>query len=75
MIISDGSERVSLHDVAAELGVHATTVYWWSNRGVRGHKLPSFYIGSRRHTTRAKLDEFLRAINQPATPTPHEPAH
>ena len=63
MSYPDKSERISFMDVGSELGVHPTTVATWHTRGVRGHKLEAFRVGSRRYTTRDMLNRFLAAIN------------
>jgi len=55
--------RVSLLTLARELGVHVSTVWRWSLRGVRGHQLKCFSLGGRRYTTRQAFTRFLAATN------------
>jgi hypothetical protein len=45
--------------------VHVNTLFRWCLQGVRGVKLQSVLVGGQRFTTRAWLDDFLTALNQP----------
>lgn len=52
-------ERLSLSEVAKDVGVHVATVWRWVLSGVRGRKLRSVHVGGRRYVLRADLDAFL----------------
>lgn len=53
--------RVSLTALASELGVSVSTVWRWTLRGVRGHKLPCLHVGGRRYVTREAFANWLAA--------------
>ena len=38
---------------------HISTIYRWLERGVRGVKLESFCVGSRRYVTQKAIDQFI----------------
>lgn len=72
-------DRLTLANVADEVGVHVATVWRWVLHGVKGRKLRSILIGGRRAVLRADLDEFLEpraerdeAGIQITTPSAHE---
>lgn len=60
-------ERLTLNEVAKRLKVHVATVYRWTLQGVRGRRLPSFFIGGRRYVTLSDLEWFIQPKNQPAS--------
>jgi len=58
-------ERLTLNEVAKRLKVHVATVYRWTLQGVRGRRLPSFFIGGRRFVTLSDLEWFIQSEDQP----------
>lgn len=64
--------RVSLTDLAKELGVHVSTVWRWVLRGLGGHHLESVRIGGRRITSREAFARFIAATNGQPLPTPQK---
>lgn len=56
--------RISFNDLSKELDVSVSTVWRWTVRGIRGHRLESFSLGGRRFTTRAAFTRFLIATNR-----------
>jgi hypothetical protein len=56
-------QRISMHDVARERGVHYRKVQNWVSIGVRGVVLESALSGGRRYTSREALARFDAAIN------------
>ena len=61
--------RVSLTVLARELGVSTSTVWRWTLRGIRGHRLPYVHLGGRRYVTRAAFAAWLDST-QAASPAP-----
>lgn len=59
----DDGQWVTLRHVADVLEKHLSTVVRWTVGGVRGHRLPTKFIGGRRHANRADVVAFLNAIN------------
>lgn len=59
---------LSLPQAAKELPGRpdASTLWRWSQRGVRGVRLETFKIGSRLFTTRQALTRFIAATQEPA---------
>ncbi|MCH9656030.1 MAG: helix-turn-helix domain-containing protein [Planctomycetes bacterium] len=57
-------ERLTLNEVAKRLKVHVATVYRWTLQGVRGRRLPSFFIGGRRYIKLSDLEWFLQPKDQ-----------
>jgi hypothetical protein len=55
--------RISFPKLAQREGVHLSTVWRWAIKGVRGHKLESFSVGSKKFTTEPAYARFLSAIN------------
>ncbi|RIK78507.1 MAG: hypothetical protein DCC67_11465 [Planctomycetota bacterium] len=66
--------RVSLTRLAHELGVSTSTVWRWTLRGVRGHRLPTMQLGGRRYVARADFADWLAATQDDPAPTPPAPA-
>lgn len=60
--------RISLTKLAKELGVHASTVWRWSLRGVGGNRLEHYTLGGRRYTSREAFDRFVARSNKKAFP-------
>lgn len=52
--------RWSPRQLAAEAGVHISTVWRWIQRGVRGRRLRSLVIGGRRWIAQTDFDAFIR---------------
>ena len=50
--------------------IHPTTVWRWSNRGVRGIRLEVVKVGYEIRTSRQAVRRFLERINLPATSEP-----
>src|SRR5687767_1362946 len=55
--------RLTLTQLAQELGIHISTCWRWDRRGIRGHHLECFSLGGRRYTTREALARFIAATN------------
>jgi hypothetical protein len=55
--------RLSLSKAAQHLGVNVSTVWRWTLRGVRGHRLESALVGGLRFTSHEAIDRFTQAIN------------
>ena len=59
-------------------GVHVSTIWRWSQRGIRGVRLETILVGGTRHTSREALQRFFTATTAaadgtpPATRTPHQ---
>ena len=45
------------------LTVDRTTIYRWHSRGVRGVKLETLQLGSKRFTSKEALERFIEATN------------
>lgn len=58
------SEAAALIDSLTLVRPPASTVYRWVDKGVRGRRLASVWVGGRVYTTRSAVEEFLR--NDPA---------
>lgn len=56
-------DRISLQDLAHELGVDRTTVRRWADTGFRGHRLESFQLGRKRFSSRQAAARFVAAIS------------
>lgn len=56
-------KRFSISEAARRLGVHTATVWRWTLRGVRGHRLRTVHVGGRRHVLAHDLEQFLIALN------------
>lgn len=52
-------KRMTLMEVAEEVGIHESTVGRWITYGVRGRKLRSVMVGGRRYVLPSDLDLFL----------------
>ena len=50
---------------------HISTVYRWTFRGVRGHKLGAVLFGGRRFTTREEVARFIARISDQSLPAPN----
>lgn len=55
--------RISLTALAREQRVAVSTVWRWTLRGVRGHRLECFALGGRRYTTREAFARFVARTN------------
>jgi len=55
--------RLSLSKAAKHLGVNTSTVWRWTLKGVRGHKLQSALVGGHRFTSHEAIGRFTQAIN------------
>jgi transposase-like protein len=56
-------DRISLTELARELGVNCTTARRWIKLGYRGQRLESFRIGKKRYSTRQAAARFIAAVN------------
>jgi len=45
---------------------HASTIWRWANRGVRGVLLESVLIGGQRYTSQAAVERFIDRSNAPS---------
>jgi Protein of unknown function (DUF1580) len=55
--------RLSLTELAKEQRVATSSVWRWTLRGIKGHRLEAFNLGGRKFTTRDAFARFLAAIN------------
>ncbi len=53
--------RVSMTELARQLGVTIPTIWRWRQRGVRGVRLETFMLGGRRFTTQEAHRRFVEA--------------
>ena len=68
--------RFSLNELAKHLDVHASTVWRWTLRGIRGRKLKTIQIGGRRFVFAEEAERFISSLNQPDdSPAATEPAN
>ena len=63
-IIAAARDGLNLAEVAAEAGVHPSTVSRWVSGGVDGLKLRSVKVGGRRRVTRGDLEAFVTALTR-----------
>ncbi len=56
-------DRISLNELADELGVNRKTVARWMDCGYQGQRLESLRIGRKRFSTRQAAARFLAALN------------
>jgi len=63
-------ERISFIELAKREKVHVVTVWRWSLRGCKGHRLESMVVGGRRYTTLPAYERWLARIND-QTPRPN----
>ena len=42
---------------------HISTIWRWIQRGTRGHRLDTCYVGGRRYTSHEAIANFLSALN------------
>ncbi len=68
-------KRLSLTELARREGVSIPTVWRWRKKGVKGVRLESFLVGSRRYTTFESFSRWVERTTaaadgeQPSTPT------
>jgi hypothetical protein len=65
-------DGLSIGKWCREIGVHYRTGLRYALKGVRGHRLPTYLVGGRRHVSRAAAAEWLRTLN--AAPAPPQTA-
>jgi len=58
--------RVSMTELARQLGVTIPTIWRWRQRGVRGIRLETFMLGGRRFTTQEAHCRFVEATTAAA---------
>lgn len=70
--LGETQEFFSLSEAATLLPgrPHISTVWRWVTRGIRGQKLKTIVVGSRRFVTRASIQEFIDACNAAADGQP-----
>jgi hypothetical protein len=56
-------QRISFSKLAHREGAHISTVWRWSLRGCKGHKLESFSVGGKKFTTLEAYERWLAKIN------------
>ncbi len=59
-------KKVSMTELARQLGVTIPTIWRWRQRGVRGVRLETFMIGGRRFTTQEAHRRFVEATTAAA---------
>lgn len=62
------AERISLGNVAKELGVHRNTIHRWRRVGIRGVKLPFVMVGGTPFILRDDLERFIAALSDDRDP-------
>lgn len=62
------AERMTLGDVAKELGVHRNTIHRWRRAGIRGVKLPFVIVGGKQYILRDDLERFVAALSDDRDP-------
>ena len=64
-IIDENDELLTLTEVAKRLPTrpHSSTIFCWTQIGVRGQKLCTVLVGGRRMVSSRSLHEFLDALN------------
>lgn len=65
--------RLPINKLASELDVHVSTVWRWTLRGVRGHRLERLIVGGRTYTTREAFERFVAATNGQKLPAGRTP--
>ena len=53
---------------------HISTIWRWIQRGTRGHRLETCYVGGRRYTSREATARFLAKLNSNGAPVASEPS-
>ena len=53
---------------------HISTIWRWIQRGTRGHRLDTCYVGGRRYTSHEAVARFLSALNNNGATAPAEPS-
>lgn len=53
---------------------HISTIWRWIQRGTRGHRLETCYVGGRRYTSAEAVARFLANLNSDGAPAPAEPS-
>lgn len=53
---------------------HISTIWRWIQRGTRGHRLETCYVGGRRYTSHEAVERFLANLNSVDAPAPAEPS-
>jgi len=61
--------RISLSALARREGVHVSTVWRWTLRGIRGHRLACFNVGAKKFTTLQSYERWLLLTNGDAVAT------
>lgn len=56
-------KRLTLTQAARRLGVNPSTVWRWTLRGCRGHKLETLLVGGQRYTSVEALERFVERLN------------
>ncbi len=56
------AERITLTQLARQEGVAPSSSYRWATKGVRGRRLPTAMVGSKRVTTRAIYVEWCEQL-------------
>ena len=72
---SQVENMISLVEAARSLPgrPHASSLYRWCRKGVRGVKLQTWLVGGRRYTTIAALEQFIAATTAAADGEPALP--
>ncbi|MBA3485152.1 MAG: DUF1580 domain-containing protein [Pirellulales bacterium] len=60
MVALLAEKRYALSKLAQREHVHASTVWRWVNRGIRGVKLGTLQVGGRTYTTDSLYEQFVR---------------
>lgn len=63
MVILLDEDRLTLNELAREEGVSPSTVWRWTQRGVRGQKLEAISVAGRRVTSRQAFARWVAATN------------
>jgi hypothetical protein len=57
-------DRLSLNQLAHQVGVSLPTAWRWTRRGIRGTRLESVAVGGRRYTSTQAFRRFVAATNE-----------
>ena len=61
--------RISFAALASREGVHVSTVWRWTLRGIRGHRLEKLAVGGKQFTTEPAFARWSAKINNQPVPS------
>ncbi len=63
-------ERLRVNELSRAIDKDVSTIYRWTQRGVRGHVLGSYMMGGQRYVDRQDFVDFLAALNTSSVAPP-----